>query len=564
MVRNNRYSLRKTNNGLVSCIIGAFLIISISNANLTLVSAESSNEIDTSLVEELTPATDVLAENNNTEDNLIEITNEVLAESNIENADLDELNTEESIDNQEINNEINSKANHTNFDQDLTSMNNLDINYKSVEIDLEDEMSDSFVSDIIPVNNAVTSQNTELISTSPTNTTQDINPPEFISLLTDKQYYTPGEAINLTLKVKDESDMVTDVNLGLSASKIRREYGGSEFLFVKPNTIEKNIDGIFTINFTIDTSEITETTAFSPYGLALQDEWGNQLMLDYHEIPYTPFGVITKSGEELTPPKILEIKSTQAAYKSGETITYQLMVRDESEITKGKIELHNETEIGHRVLIQENITRISSDFEGNHRIEFDIPTNDKTPSTSYLLSQIKLEDQWGNTVYADVNNKFADASYAEEPVKIMYEPEEEVIVEEEIIPFETIFIEDSNLELGFQDVIQSGQNGYKRRTIGRTYFGADILVEPYEISEQQDPVNEIIKIGTMSPNEEVLNLISIAPEKEIYRSGEPVKFISIIESSSDIVDINIKIFSDLNNNPVVSNILCNLHIKIVI
>ncbi|MHA3225959.1 G5 domain-containing protein [Globicatella sulfidifaciens] len=585
MVRNNRYSLRKTNNGLVSCIIGAFLIISITNANLTLVSAESSNEIDTSLVEESAPATDVLGENNNTEDNLIEITNEVLAESNIGNADLEELNTEESIDNQEINNEINSKANHTDFDQDLTSMNNLDINYNSVETevedDIEDEKSDSFVSDIIPVNNAVTSQNTELISTSPMNTTQDINAPEFISLLTDKQYYTPGEAINLTVNVKDESDMVTDVNLALSASKIRRQYGGSEFLFINPNTIEKNNDGIFTINFTIDTSEITETTAFSPYGLALQDERGNQLTLDYHEIPYTPFGVITKSGEELTPPKILEIKSTQAAYKSGEPITYQLTVRDESEITKGKIELHNETEIGNRVLIEENITRITSDFEGNHRIEFDIPTNDKTPSTSYLLSQIKLEDHWGNTVYADVNNKFADASYAEEPVKIMYEPEEEVIVEEEIIPFETIFIEDSKLELGFQDLVQSGQNGYKRRTIGRTYFGADILVEPYVISEQQqDPVNEIIKIGTgistidkiekeeeihhdqiglnptideigtMSPNEEVLNLISIAPEKEIYQSGEPVKIISVIESSSDIVDMNIIIFSDLNNNPL--------------
>ncbi|MGX7105064.1 G5 domain-containing protein, partial [Globicatella sanguinis] len=640
MERKNRYALRKTNNGLVSCIVGVFLLISISNTKIINVAAENIDDV----------VSDSLIVNNVPVDSEVETISE-------DDNEIKEVTVIEDIGDPEEEVETNIPTSLDEVQDIALSVSFSNENLSSEEIIIEDNSDNyTFSENLEPKTSEIVGENdnnifenslessdiiqkntedSELEISSGTFLnranipTQDIYAPKFVSLVTDKLYYSTGEPINITVNVREESETVTDVSLTLAGSKIRLPYGGTDFITLKPQNITKNNDSVISINFTLDTSNIIDTTAFSPYWLTLQDEWGNQLILDYSNINYTEFGVVSQIGEEFSVPEILEIKSSQSAYKSGETITYMIKAKEDSNIKNGKIRLTNPSGIGKAELSQDKIARISTDSEGYYRIEFDFPTNDKTPSSRYYLTEVNLEDEWGNYVTASMDNSFANIPYVEVPIDIMYEPEERISTREEIIPFETIIIEDSELREGVRALIQTGQNGSISQTISQTVFGSEMLVEPHVVSEEyKEPVNEIIKvgtgiltsetvteeieipfdqiiyqvpdlpidirnivrqgekgleevtytqyylngriygdrefhnriilkptideiveIGTMPPKEDVLNLISISPEKELYQSGEPIKIISLIESSTEISEMNIKLFSDSNNNP---------------
>jgi 3D (Asp-Asp-Asp) domain-containing protein len=73
---------------------------------------------------------------------------------------------------------------------------------------------------------------------------------------------------------------------------------------------------------------------------------------------------------------------------------------------------------------------------------------------------------------------------------------EEVEVEQDVIPFETVYQADSNLELDQRRVLQEGQNGIQQTNIRIRYEnGVEVSRQPESSTIASEPVNRVVAYG---------------------------------------------------------------------
>lgn len=75
--------------------------------------------------------------------------------------------------------------------------------------------------------------------------------------------------------------------------------------------------------------------------------------------------------------------------------------------------------------------------------------------------------------------------------------QEEVEIQQDVIPFETVYQADANLELDQRRVLQEGQNGIQQTNIRIRYEnGVEVNRQPESTSIASEPVNRVIAYGT--------------------------------------------------------------------
>ncbi|MGX7099088.1 YSIRK-type signal peptide-containing protein [Globicatella sanguinis] len=204
MERKNRYALRKTNNGLVSCIVGVFMSASMVNGLMVPVQAETVEE-ETTVSSEMLPEETVIEESSFVEETTTDVVEETSYETVLETT-VEETTAE------------------------------LIVEETTAEVTtIEDTTGEETTVE------EITAEETLRVE-------QDLSKPELIDISIDKTEYKVGESIRATLKVKDESELtrvfVSFYNL---THPDQPTLSGGQY-----NNFVKNEDGTYTVRLIID------------------------------------------------------------------------------------------------------------------------------------------------------------------------------------------------------------------------------------------------------------------------------------------------------------------------
>ncbi|WP_261128217.1 hypothetical protein, partial [Streptococcus mitis] len=166
------------------------------------------------------------------------------------------------------------------------------------------------------------------------NTTVDVDPPEFVSLTSDKTEVRSGERVNYTLKAHDKGKLTTAtiVLKNDENGKIKALYADS------PTS-----DGTF--SFTLEVDEKLSSGIWRINGITLRDDSDNYVDIDGEDalaLYSTPLKVENNVTVDVTPPEFVSLASDKTEVRSGERVNYTLKAKDNGKLTTATIVLKND------------------------------------------------------------------------------------------------------------------------------------------------------------------------------------------------------------------------------
>ncbi|WPC09013.1 G5 domain-containing protein [Globicatella sp. PHS-GS-PNBC-21-1553] len=353
MERKNRYALRKTSNGLVSCIVGVFMSATMVNGLVVPVQAQTTEE-------ETTVTSEVQVEEVSLEET-----------SSIDETTVEEITFEETI--------------------DQTTVEDTTTEETTVEVTTIEEPNDENIKQSAIDNTKEDLEQSEIYQKT---AEEDLSKPELINISIDKTEYRAGENIIATLKVKDESELtrvfVSFYNL---THPDQPTLSGGQY-----NNFVKNEDGTYTVRLIIDIPENTPNSDYVLNWVSITDKWNNDLDLYKYnnDLPEINIKVSTDKIEDLNKPELIDISIDKTEYKVGESIRATLKVKDESELTRVFVSFYNLTHPDQPTLSGGQYNNFVKNEDGTYtvRLIIDIPEN--TPNSNYVLNWVSITDKWNN------------------------------------------------------------------------------------------------------------------------------------------------------------------------
>ena len=227
------------------------------------------------------------------------------------------------------------------------------------------------------------------------NTTVDVDPPEFVSLTSDKTEVRSGERVNYTLKVNDDGKLTTalivlknDVN-----GKTKSLYADAPAL-----------DG--TYSFTLEVDEKLSSGIWRLNEIYLRDDSDNYVDIngkDALALYSKTLKVDNNVTVDVTPPEFVSLTSDKTEVRSGERVKYTLKVNDDGKLTTALIVLKNDVNGKTKSLYAD-----APASDGTY--SFTLEVDEKLSSGIWRLNEIYLRDDSDN--YVDIHGKDALALYS--------------------------------------------------------------------------------------------------------------------------------------------------------
>ena len=232
------------------------------------------------------------------------------------------------------------------------------------------------------------------------NTTVDVDPPEFVSLTSDKTEVRSGERVNYTLKAHDKGKLTT-------ASIVLKndENGKTKTLYSDAPTS----DG--TYSFTLEVDEKLSSGIWRLNEIILRDDSDNYLDIygkDALALYSTPLKVNNNVTVDVDPPEFVSLTSDKTEVRSGERVNYTLKAHDKGKLTTASIVLKNDENGKTKTLYSDAPTS-----DGTY--SFTLEVDEKLSSGIWRLNEIILRDDSDN--YLDIYGKDALALYST-PLKV--------------------------------------------------------------------------------------------------------------------------------------------------
>ena len=232
------------------------------------------------------------------------------------------------------------------------------------------------------------------------NTTVDVDPPEFVSLTSDKTEVRSGERVNYTLKAHDKGKLTTAtiVLKNDENGKIKALYADS------PTS-----DGTF--SFTLEVDEKLSSGIWRINGITLRDDSDNYVDIDGEDalaLYSTPLKVENNVTVDVTPPEFVSLASDKTEVRSGERVNYTLKAKDNGKLTTATIVLKNDENGKIKALYADSPT-------SDGTFSFTLEVDEKLSSGIWRINGITLRDDSDN--YVDIDGEDALALYSK-PLKV--------------------------------------------------------------------------------------------------------------------------------------------------
>ena len=228
------------------------------------------------------------------------------------------------------------------------------------------------------------------------NTTVDVDPPEFVSLASDKTEVKSGERVNYTLKAKDNGQ--------LSRATIvlkNDENGKTKALYADSPTS----DGTF--SFTLEVDEKLSSGMWRINDIILQDDSDNYLEIygnDALALYSTPLKVDNNVTVDVDPPEFISLVSDKTKVKLGERVNYTLKAKDNGQLSRATIVLKNDENGKTKALYADSPT-------SDGTFSFTLEVDEKLSSGMWRINDIILQDDSDN--YLEIYGNDALALYSE-------------------------------------------------------------------------------------------------------------------------------------------------------
>ena len=232
------------------------------------------------------------------------------------------------------------------------------------------------------------------------NTTVDVDPPEFVSLVSDKTEVKSGERVSYTLKAKDNGQ--------LSRATIvlkNDENGKTKALYADSPTS----DGTF--SFTLEVDEKLSSGMWRINDIILRDNSDNYLDIygnDALALYSTPLKVVNNARVDVDPPEFISLTSDKTKVKSGERVNYTLKAKDNGQLSRATIVLKNDENGKTKALYADSPT-------SDGTFSFTLEVDEKLSSGIWRINDIILRDDSDN--YLDIYGEDALALYGK-PLKV--------------------------------------------------------------------------------------------------------------------------------------------------
>ena len=232
------------------------------------------------------------------------------------------------------------------------------------------------------------------------NTTVDVDPPEFVSLTSDKTEVRSCERVNYTLKAHDKGKLTTAtiVLKNDENGKIKALYADS------PTS-----DGTF--SFTLEVDEKLSSGIWRINGITLRDDSDNYVDIDGEDalaLYSTPLKVENNVTVDVTPPEFVSLASDKTEVRSGERVNYTLKAKDNGKLTTATIVLKNDENGKIKALYADSPT-------SDGTFSFTLEVDEKLSSGIWRINGITLRDDSDN--YVDIDGEDALALYSK-PLKV--------------------------------------------------------------------------------------------------------------------------------------------------
>ena len=232
------------------------------------------------------------------------------------------------------------------------------------------------------------------------NTTVDVDPPEFVSLTSDKTEVRSGERINYTLKAKDNGKLTT------ASIVLKNDANGkTKSLYADSPTT----DG--TYSFTLEVDEKLSSGIWRLNEITLRDDSDNYVDIygeDALALYSKPLKVDNNVTVDVDPPEFVSLASDKTEVRSGERVNYTLKAKDNGKLTTASIVLKNDANGKTKSLYADSPTT-----DGTY--SFTLEVDEKLSSGIWRLNEITLRDDSDN--YVDIYGEDALALYSK-PLKV--------------------------------------------------------------------------------------------------------------------------------------------------
>ena len=232
------------------------------------------------------------------------------------------------------------------------------------------------------------------------NTTVDVDPPEFVSLASDKTEVRSGERVNYTLKAKDNGKLTT------ASIVLKNDANGkTKSLYADSPTT----DG--TYSFTLEVDEKLSSGIWRLNEITLRDDSENYVDIygeDALALYSKPLKVDNNVTVDVDPPEFVSLASDKTEVRSGERVNYTLKAKDNGKLTTASIVLKNDANGKTKSLYADSPTT-----DGTY--SFTLEVDEKLSSGIWRLNEITLRDDSEN--YVDIYGEDALALYSK-PLKV--------------------------------------------------------------------------------------------------------------------------------------------------
>ena len=232
------------------------------------------------------------------------------------------------------------------------------------------------------------------------NTTVDVDPPEFVSLTSDKTEVRSGERVNYTLKAKDNGKLTT------ASIVLKNDANGkTKSLYADSPTT----DG--TYSFTLEVDEKLSSGIWRLNEITLRDDSDNYVDIygeDALALYSKPLKVDNNVTVDVDPPEFVSLASDKTEVRSGERVNYTLKAKDNGKLTTASIVLKNDANGKTKSLYADSPTT-----DGTY--SFTLEVDEKLSSGIWRLNEITLRDDSDN--YVDIYGEDALALYSK-PLKV--------------------------------------------------------------------------------------------------------------------------------------------------
>ena len=232
------------------------------------------------------------------------------------------------------------------------------------------------------------------------NTTVDVDPPEFVSLTSDKTEVRSGERVNYTLKAKDNGKLTT------ASIVLKNDANGkTKSLYADAPTT----DG--TYSFTLEVDEKLSSGIWRLNEITLRDDSDNYVDIygeDALALYSKPLKVDNNVTVDVDPPEFVSLASDKTEVRSGERVNYTLKAKDNGKLTTASIVLKNDANGKTKSLYADAPTT-----DGTY--SFTLEVDEKLSSGIWRLNEITLRDDSDN--YVDIYGEDALALYSK-PLKV--------------------------------------------------------------------------------------------------------------------------------------------------